>query len=353
MSKEKSACLKRIVLVIGGYILVCTAVFLFRFHHGWIWILMSGIASLGMVAFLFIYCEKRENLRIRQAESAIKNTMFEKKYTLIECDEEGDLASLFQKINTLIVCLDARYDYEKQEKKFLKDLIRDISHQLKTPLATLSIHHELLQLHAGTPLLHDMAVLCEQETDRMSELVQKLLLLARFEAGGMTFVFEQVPFRTVLEEAVQRFEARASYEKKQLLFRCGSDPDILCDRFWLVEALSNLIKNALDHTQEGGMITVETRFTMQSVQIVIEDNGEGIDPRDLPHIFKRFYRSPHSGTSHGIGLGLPLAQAIIEAHHGTIQVQSSPGKGTCFTISLLLSDKIVGNPSRSGHPDPL
>ncbi|MEY8258587.1 hypothetical protein [uncultured Dubosiella sp.] len=140
MSKEKSACLKRIVLVIGGYILVCTAVFLFRFHHGWIWILMSGIASLGMVAFLFIHCEKRENLRIRQAESAIKNTMFEKKYTLIECDEEGDLTSLFQKMNTLIVCLDARYDYEKQEKKFLKDLIRDISHQLKTPLATLSIH---------------------------------------------------------------------------------------------------------------------------------------------------------------------------------------------------------------------
>lgn len=154
----------------------------------------------------------------------------------------------------------------------------------------------------------------------MSELVQKLLLLARFEAGAMTFVFEQVPFRTVLEEAVQHFESRASYEKKQLLFRCGSDPDILCDRFWLVEALSNLIKNALDHTQEGGMITVETRFTMQSVQIMIEDNGEGIDPRDLPHIFKRFYRSPHAGTSHGIGLGLPLAQAIIEADHGTIQV---------------------------------
>ncbi len=235
---------------------------------------------------------------------------------------------------------------EKQEKQFLKERIRDISHQLKTPLTTLSIHHELIEMNTSDPSIRQLAAVCEQETDRMSELIKKLLILTRLETNSMTFRMQSESLHSVLLETIERFESRANLELKSLTIQSEeTNKMIVCDRFWLIEALSNLVKNALDHTQANDTIRLEVTSSYQSVQIRILDTGEGIDPADFPHIFKRFYRSSHANDQHGIGLGLPLAKAIIEAHHGTIRVQSEKNIGTCFTVNLLLSDKIVNKPS--------
>lgn len=103
------------------------------------------------------------------------------------------------------------------------------------------------------------------------------------------------------------------------------DVTFLCDRDWLTEAIDNIVKNALDHTGEGDVIRIEWKALSSAVQIVIKDNGCGIHPEDLHHIFKRFYRSRFSKDKQGIGLGLPLAKAIVEAHSGTIEVDSELG----------------------------
>ena len=111
---------------------------------------------------------------------------------------------------------------------------------------------------------------------------------------------------------------------------------LLCDRVWMVEAISNLVKNALDNTKTGDTIQVEWRQLASMVQIVVRDNGSGIHPEDLPHIFKRFYRSRFSKDTQGVGLGLPLTKAVVEAHRGTIEGDSDPGRGAIFTISFLI-----------------
>ena len=115
---------------------------------------------------------------------------------------------------------------------------------------------------------------------------------------------------------------------------------LLCDRNWIIEAISNLVKNALDHTKKGDSIHIEWRTFASIVQIVVKDNGSGIYPEDLHHIFKRFYRSRFSKDTQGIGLGLPLTKAIVEAHNGTIEVDSTLGSGTSFTMNFLIPTKL-------------
>ena len=107
-----------------------------------------------------------------------------------------------------------------------------------------------------------------------------------------------------------------------------------------MEAIDNLVKNALDHTQKGDTVRMEWRALPNLVQVCVRDNGSGIHPEDLHHIFKRFYRSRFSKDRQGIGLGLPLAKMIIEAHSGTIEVDSTPGTGTVFTINFLIPTKL-------------
>ena len=126
-------------------------------------------------------------------------------------------------------------------------------------------------------------------------------------------------------------------ERKKLSLSGDDSVFLFCDRTWLAEAVSNIVKNAFDHTEKGDTIRIEWRKFAFVVQIVVSDSGSGIHPEDLPHIFKRFYRSRFSKDTQGIGLGLPLAKAIVEAHSGTIQADSELKAGTVFTIDFLVS----------------
>ena len=136
------------------------------------------------------------------------------------------------------------------------------------------------------------------------------------------------------------FAYRAKQEQKEIVLSGSSDVSLFCDRDWLSEAMDNMVKNALDHTKKGDTIHIKWRALPSTVQIVIKDNGCGIHPEDLHHIFKRFYRSRFSQDTQGIGLGLPLAKAIIEAHDGAIEVDSELGIGTSFTINFPIPTKL-------------
>ena len=125
-----------------------------------------------------------------------------------------------------------------------------------------------------------------------------------------------------------------------MLFSGEDSIFLLCDRHWMIEAISNIIKNALDHTQKGNEIRVEWRQFASMIQVVIKDNGSGIHPEDRNYIFKRFYRSRFSKDTQGVGLGLPLAKSIIEAHNGTIEADSELGVGTTFTIHFRIPTEL-------------
>ena len=255
----------------------------------------------------------------------------------IECNDEGELYRLFHEVNSLVAILNAHAENEKNAKKFLKNTISDISHQLKTPLAALNIYMGLIQDEAEElPTIQEFSQLSEQELDRIEGLVQNLLKITKLDAGMIVLEKSLENVSEIAESVKKRFLFRASQEGKEICLSGSGETAFLCDRSWMMEAISNLVKNALDHTKEGDCIRMEWWVSASIVQITIKDNGSGIYPEDLHHIFKRFYRSRYSKDAQGIGLGLPLAKAIVEAHNGTIEVDSTLGRGTSFTMNFLI-----------------
>lgn len=254
----------------------------------------------------------------------------------IECNDEGELYRLFHEVNSLVAILNAHAENEKRAKKFLKNTISDISHQLKTPLAALNIYTGLIQNEAeGLPTIQEFSRLSEQELDRIESLVQNLLKITKLDAGMIVLEKSLENVSEIAESVRKHFLFRADQEGKEICLSGSGETIFLCDRSWMIEAISNLVKNALDHTGEGGCIRIEWRVSASMVQIAIKDNGSGIYPEDLHYIFKRFYRSRYSKDTQGIGLGLPLAKAIVEAHNGTIEVDSILGRGTSFAMNFL------------------
>ena len=255
----------------------------------------------------------------------------------IECNDEGELYRLFHEVNSLVAILNAHAENEKNAKKFLKNTISDISHQLKTPLAALNIYMGLIQDEAEElPTIQEFSRLSEQELDRIEGLVQNLLKITKLDAGMIVLEKSLENVSEIAESVKKHFLFRASQEGKEICLSGSGETAFLCDRSWMIEAISNLVKNALDHTGEGGCIRMEWWVSASIVQITIKDNGSGIYPEDLHHIFKRFYRSRYSKDTQGIGLGLSLAKAIVEAHNGTIEADSSLGRGTSFTMIFLI-----------------
>ncbi len=255
----------------------------------------------------------------------------------IECNDEGELYRLFHEVNSLVAILNAHAENEKNAKKFLKNTISDISHQLKTPLAALNIYMGLIQDEAEElPTIQEFSRLSEQELERIEGLVQNLLKITKLDAGMIVLEKSLENVSEIAESVKKHFLFRASQEGKEICLSGSGETAFLCDRSWMIEAISNLVKNALDHTREGDCIRMEWWVSASIVQITIKDNGSGIYPEDLHHIFKRFYRSRYSKDAQGIGLGLSLAKAIVEAHNGTIEVDSTLGRGTSFTMNFLI-----------------
>lgn len=298
------------------------------------------LMSAAILALLFGYFRQQHKI-MENAILQIKEYISGNKDVTIECNDEGELYRLFHEVNSLVAILNAHAENEKSAKKFLKNTISDISHQLKTPLAALNIYIGLIQGEAeGQGAVQEFSRLSEQELDRIEGLVQNLLKITKLDAG--TIVLDKSPENVseIVESVKKHFLFRAGQEGKEICLSGNGETTLLCDRSWIMEAISNLVKNALDHTKKGDSVCIDWKSFASVVQITVKDNGLGICPEDLHHIFKRFYRSRFSKDTQGIGLGLSLTKAIVEAHNGTIEVDSTLGMGTSFTINFLIPTKL-------------
>lgn len=283
----------------------------------------------------------KQNQVMEQAVSQINAYLDGDHNARIECDDEGELYRLFHSVNSLSAVLNAHADNELREKEFLKNTISDISHQLKTPLAALNIYNGLLQdedMELST--VKEFADLSEQELDRIETLVQNLLKITRLDAGAIVLEKATENVADMIRDIELHFAYRARQEKKEIILSGSDHVSLCCDRDWLSEAIDNIVKNAFDHTENGAAIRITWKALPSGVQIVVKDNGCGIHPEDIHHIFKRFYRSRFSKDTQGIGLGLPLAKAVIEAHGGAIEVDSELGRGTSFAMNFLIPTKL-------------
>ena len=322
----------------------------FLLTQGFLWLCYQRFSLFLLLVFvlaggaiLAVGCSyfKKQNQVMEQAVSQLQAYLDGDYNARIECDEEGELYRLFHTVNSMAAVLNAHADNELREKEFLKNTISDISHQLKTPLAALNIYNGLLQDgDMELSAVKEFADLSEQELDRIETLVQNLLKITKLDAGAIVLEKTTENVADMMRDIELHFAYRARQEKKEIILSGSDHLSLFCDRDWLNEAIDNIVKNAFDHTESGATIRVAWKELPSGVQIVITDNGCGIHPEDIHHIFKRFYRSRFSKDKQGIGLGLPLAKAIVEAHNGTIEVDSELGIGTTFTMNFLIPTKL-------------
>ena len=232
--------------------------------------------------------------------------------------------------------LQSKNEAEHKDKEFLKSTISDISHQLKTPLAALMMYQEILEGEPENPdAVREFAGKMGVSLQRMEQLIQSMLKITRLDSGSIVFERRDILVTELIDRAIRDLQTRADQEGKTIQIEGKPEERLLCDPEWTSEALGNLVKNALDHTAAGGHIRIAWSRTPAMLQIQVSDDGGGIAPEDIHHIFKRFYRSRQSLDSPGIGLGLPLAKSIVEGQGGVITAQSTSGEGATFTVSFL------------------
>ena len=321
---------------------ILSQVILWRFHGNCqlALFILSLFMGCGILFLSLCYFHKQHKI-METAVAEIDDYLTGDTDARIECDDEGEMYRLFHSVNTLVSVLNAHIENEFRTKEFLKDAISDISHQLKTPLAALNIYNGILQSETeNLPDLKEFAILSEQELDRIEALVQNLLKITRLDAGTILIEKNVENVSDMMHDIEQHFAYRAKQEQKELILSGDDDITLFCDREWMIEAVSNLVKNAFDHTDAGKRIHVGWKQMPDMLQIVVEDNGCGIHSEDIYHIFKRFYRSRFSKDTQGIGLGLPLAKTIVELHGGNIKVDSVLGKGSTFFINILKITKL-------------
>lgn len=330
-----------ISVILAAFLLLAEASVWLLYQRFSLWMFLLSLLTAGAIWAVCFWYFSSQNRIMEAAVSQINAYLAGDTDARIECDNEGELYRLLHSVNSLAAVLNAHAANELREKEFLKNTISDISHQLKTPLAALNIYNGLLQDEAEElPAVKEFAVLSEQELDRIETLVQNLLKITKLDAGSIVIEKDTENVADMMRDIELHFAYRARQEQKTIVLSGADNISLLCDRDWLIEAVDNIVKNALDHTKEGDMVRIEWKALSSAVQIRVKDNGSGIHPEDLHYIFKRFYRSRFSKDKQGIGLGLPLAKAIVEAHSGTIEVDSELGKGTTFTINFLNITKL-------------
>ncbi len=328
------------VFIVGFLLLSQIGIWVFRDSCIPFISVLSVISGGGIAAVCFWYFYQQHKL-IGVAVSAIDKYLKGDTNARIACDREGELYKLFHSVNTLAAVLNAHAENELRSKEFLRDTISDISHQLKTPIAALSIYNEMVQGAERLPEIKKFTILSEQELNRIETLVQNLLEITKLDAGTIIIEKSVENVADMVKDIELHFAYRAKQERKEIILSGADNITLFCDRDWIIEAISNIVKNALDHTGTGDRVMIDWKGLPDLTQITIKDTGSGIHPEDIHYIFKRFYRSRFSKDTQGIGLGLPLAKAIIEAHDGNITVDSELGKGSVFNITFLNSDKIT------------
>ena len=248
---------------------------------------------------------------------------------------EGELSILKNELYKLSLTLNSQAELLLRDKTYLADSLSDISHQLKTPLTSMLMMVDFLEQDSlpedkRKEFLRNISIGLE----RMEWLVQALLKLSKLDADAVRFKSESIDVYSLLKKAVEPLLIPMEIRGVALdMPALHENVTMRGDFNWLMEALTNIIKNCMEHTKQDGRITITYSDNNLYTKIVIEDTGTGIDKEDLPHIFDRFYKGKNS-KSDSVGIGLALSKQIISRQKGSIEVTSTIGVGTKFEIKI-------------------
>lgn len=295
---------------------------------------MSGACGLSLILLAAAVLFLRQREAVYQEAAGIIASFSGGSFSRhLSRDQEGTLYQMFAAVDQLAAALQAKQEMAVRAGEALKDAVSDISHQLKTPLAALAMYMEIiLEEPDNVQTVEKFARKSSDSLKRMETLIQMLLKVMRLDAGSVVFEKRVCSAAELAQKAAGELAVRAGQEQKRILTEGDPETLLYCDPVWTAEALSNLVKNALDHTAAGGTVRIGWQRSFAMVRLWVADDGCGIDAEDMPHIFKRFYRSKKPSDLQGAGLGLALVKSITEGQGGTVSVMSRTGEGAVFTV---------------------
>ncbi|HJT88238.1 MAG TPA: heavy metal sensor histidine kinase, partial [Bryobacteraceae bacterium] len=285
-------------------------------------------------------------LAVAQAAQRISGSNLSLRIPTRRADDELDY--LILTFNRMIDRLEASFQQMRQ-------FSGDVSHELRTPITAIRGQLEVALFTARTADQYREAILnALQDIDRLSQIVRALLLLSQAESGQLALQKTQVDLSRTVRELAEQFQIPAEAAGVRLSAQVPAECPATVDRVQIERMITNLLSNAVKFTPEGGEVRIKLEPGFDSLEIKVEDTGRGIPEQHLPHIFDRFYRVPGTGTApgpdQGLGLGLSFVAWIVKAHEGTIDVASTPGKGTRFTVRLPLGQVQRTEPESSVQP---
>lgn len=248
---------------------------------------------------------------------------------------EGELSILKNNLYKVITILQSQKDALARDKTYLADTLADISHQLKTPLTSIMVLIDLVKTEQDEEKRAEFVEVIEGQLDKTKWLISNLLKLSKLDAGTVSFITERVSIKELVDESLKPF--LVSMDLKNITLKNEArDIELSVDKNWTCEALMNIIKNCIEHTEKNGTLLVLTRHTNVFDSIIVRDNGVGIAEEDLPHIFERFYHGKNS-SGESVGIGLALTKEILAKQNATVTVNSVEGEGTEFELRFYKS----------------
>lgn len=299
---------------------------------------VEAIGITAVTSALLIGCSLLfTRLRYREIEklSEYLRQISSGNYSLdVRDNVEGELSILKNDIYKVTLMLSEQRSLLQEDKIKLTDAISDISHQLKTPLTSMTVMADLLsdpELHVDKRMEFTRKISLQLE--RIGWLVSSLLKFSKIDAGTIDFKKDQVRVTQLVQKSLEPMLIPMDIKEQQIRIDGAESTIFTGDLNWTAEAMINILKNCVEHTPEGGEITISFAENALFTEIVIADNGKGIPKAELPYIFRRFYKG-NQASEDSVGIGLALAQSIITEQNGTIDVKSEEGKGTQFQIKF-------------------
>lgn len=295
-------------------------------------VIIFGTVSLG-IYLIYVITQEKKITEINEYIKQINN----KNYILkIEENDNGELSKLRNELYKTTVLLKETAEISEKEKENLSTAIADISHQLKTPLTSIRIMLDNIQDNPDMEkaVRDDFLADISKQIDWISSLVVALLKIAKFDAGTIKMENNEINAKNLIDNIVSNLAILMELKNIEIITNVDEKATFIADYKWQQEALTNILKNAIEHSKHNSRIYITVENTNLFLKIIIKDEGSGIDKEDLKHIFQRFYKTKNS-SENSIGIGLPLAKAIIEQSNGYIKVETKYGEGTSFEVKYI------------------
>lgn len=287
-----------------------------------------------IILLLFLRYNKSKDKKLNEITKYIEE-INNRNYKLdIDDNSEDELSILKNEIYKTTIMLKEIAENAKQDKIKLKDSLSDISHQLKTPLTSITIlidniiDNPEMDKETKAEFVKDI----KREVTNINFLVQALLKLSKLDANSVKFINEDVTVESIIAESMKNVAVLSDLRNVKIHVKGDKNAKVHCDFKWQVEAITNILKNAIEHSDTNGNIQINYEENQVYTKIEIIDYGVGIDKEDLPHIFERFYKGKNSSPE-SVGIGLALSKSIIENNNGYISVEAE--QGTKFIIKYL------------------